>query len=164
MSTVRENNKREICPNIVQSNEIVSAKRCQVATSQTFTSACNESEEKDKENTTGTSVDNFVFTGKHQVDSIPSLCPVYLTPTRMYLDQGCTSQGNVYVRLREPIVDDRPRKLVFNGEIGDWRLDDDAFVASFTLPNAKDKFDMLALRNPFSRDSRIVFIENTHDE
>jgi hypothetical protein len=58
---------------------------------------------------------------------------------------------------------DQPRKLLFNGEVGDWRLDDVEFVNQFTLPNADTKFDLLALRNPLHRDARIEFIEKTHD-
>ena len=53
-------------------------------------------------------------------------------------------------------------QVVQNGIVGDWRLSDDAFLASFHLPSDEQKADVLQRRNPFPRESRIVFQEDIH--
>jgi hypothetical protein len=52
--------------------------------------------------------------------------------------------------------------MVANGVVGDWRLDDDPFLASFRLPSAEDKTDKLKALNPIPRDDRITFDEASH--
>ena len=54
------------------------------------------------------------------------------------------------------------RKHVFPGEVGNAELDDDAFIASFTLPSIQNKFETLRALNPFPCDSRIDFFEEEH--
>ena len=51
---------------------------------------------------------------------------------------------------------------VRHGEVGDWRLEGDAFLRGFRKPGAAEKHDVLALRNPLPRDARIHFEEETH--
>ena len=54
-------------------------------------------------------------------------------------------------------------RVVCNGQVGDWRLDDDvAFMEAFRLPGAGDKDERLASVSPFERDARIVFHEEDH--
>ena len=48
---------------------------------------------------------------------------------------------------------------VRNCDVADWRLADEAFLASFRLPTAADKCELLAGRNPFPREHRIAFHE-----
>jgi hypothetical protein len=48
-----------------------------------------------------------------------------------------------------------------NGACGDWRLPDDAFLASFHLPGA-DRVEVLAAKNPMQREARIHFDEVAH--
>jgi hypothetical protein len=50
-----------------------------------------------------------------------------------------------------------------NGVVGDWRLGDEAFLASFHLPGLAEKHDMLKISNPLPRDARIVFDEQKHE-
>ncbi len=50
---------------------------------------------------------------------------------------------------------------VRNGVCGDWRLPDEAFLASFHLPSA-DRVEVLAARNPMPREARIQFDEVAH--
>ena len=50
---------------------------------------------------------------------------------------------------------------VRNGVCGDWRLPDDAFLASFHLPSA-DRMEVLAAKNPTQREGRIHFDEVAH--
>ena len=45
--------------------------------------------------------------------------------------------------------------LVRHGEVGDWRLDGDAFLRGFRKPGAAEKHDVLAILNPLPRDARI---------
>ena len=52
--------------------------------------------------------------------------------------------------------------MVRNGDVADWRLTDEAFLASFRLPTAADKCEALASRNPFPREHRIAFHEQEH--
>ena len=52
--------------------------------------------------------------------------------------------------------------IVRNGDVGDWRLGDEPFLASFRLPSAADKCESLASRNPFPREGRILFNETQH--
>jgi hypothetical protein len=47
-----------------------------------------------------------------------------------------------------------------NGEVGDWRLSDLAFLATFALPQRRP--DKLATHNPFAQDARIHFDEPSH--
>ena len=49
---------------------------------------------------------------------------------------------------------------VLNGVVGDWRLADNEFVASFTLPS--EKLDPLKRNHPFPREHRIQFDEAAH--
>lgn len=53
---------------------------------------------------------------------------------------------------------DPPIKIQ-NGEVGDWRLEDEDFLKHFTLPGAANKHDRLAELNPLPRDGRILFDE-----
>ena len=53
-------------------------------------------------------------------------------------------------------------QVVQNGTVGDWRLRDEVFLASFHLPSDEQKADVLQRRNPFPRESRIVFQEDVH--
>ena len=53
--------------------------------------------------------------------------------------------------------------LVKNGAVGDWRLSDVDFLASFHLPGVADKHDRLKDHNPLPRDRRIVFHEEKHE-
>ena len=50
---------------------------------------------------------------------------------------------------------------VRNGVCGDWRLPDEAFLASFHLPSA-DRVEVLAAKNPMPREARIHFHECAH--
>jgi len=50
-----------------------------------------------------------------------------------------------------------------NGTVGDWRLPDHEFLASFKLPGPEQKHDVLKDRNPFPRDGRITFDEDKHE-
>lgn len=52
--------------------------------------------------------------------------------------------------------------IVPNGQVGDWRLDDDEFLATFRLPGLADKLPTLERQNPLVRDRRIVFEEEHH--
>ena len=54
------------------------------------------------------------------------------------------------------------QRLVQNGCVGDWRLKDDAFMESFHLPKNDDKLETLRERNPFPREKRIHFDEESH--
>ena len=47
-----------------------------------------------------------------------------------------------------------------NGEVGDWRLADSDFLATFALPQRRP--DKLALLHPFTQDARIHFDEPSH--
>ena len=50
-----------------------------------------------------------------------------------------------------------------NGVVGDWRLADEAFLASFHLPGLAEKHETLKRLNPLPRDSRISFNEERHE-
>ena len=50
---------------------------------------------------------------------------------------------------------------VRNGVCGDWRLPDDAFLATFHLPGS-DRMEVLAAKNPMKREGRIQFDESAH--
>ena len=52
--------------------------------------------------------------------------------------------------------------IVRHGDVGDWRLADEPFLASFRLPTATDKRETLAIRNPFPPEDRILFNETEH--
>ena len=52
-----------------------------------------------------------------------------------------------------------PPIKIRNGEVGDWRLQDEDFLKHFTLPGAANKHDKLAELNPLPRDGRILFDE-----
>jgi hypothetical protein len=56
-----------------------------------------------------------------------------------------------------------PPALVKNGDVGDWRLNDVDFLASFHLPGVSDKHDRLKYQHPLPRDRRIVFHEEKHE-
>ena len=51
---------------------------------------------------------------------------------------------------------------VRNGDVGDWRLPDGEFLASFRLPTQAERSDTLALLHPLPREDRIVFEEVSH--
>ena len=52
--------------------------------------------------------------------------------------------------------------LVRNGRVGNWRLQDAEFMASFRLPSAGDKHEVLKAKNPFPNEDRLVFEETSH--
>ena len=56
------------------------------------------------------------------------------------------------------------RAVIENGVVGDWRLNDADFLASFKLPNpAEDRCDELENANPLGpREGRITFDEANH--
>mmetsp|Transcript_18331 Transcript_18331/g.57669 ORF Transcript_18331/g.57669 Transcript_18331/m.57669 type:complete len:334 (+) Transcript_18331:80-1081(+) len=49
-----------------------------------------------------------------------------------------------------------------NGVVGDWQLDDAAFLESFRLPTSADKVEALALANPLARDGQVELLEEDH--
>ena len=52
--------------------------------------------------------------------------------------------------------------LVRHGRVGDWRLPDAEFMASFRLPTASDKHEVLKAKNPIPEEGRLVFEETSH--
>ena len=50
-----------------------------------------------------------------------------------------------------------------NGTVGDWRLSDADFLATFHLPGASNKHDKLMDLHPLPRDARIRFDEEKHE-
>ena len=50
-----------------------------------------------------------------------------------------------------------------NGTVGDWRLSDADFLASFHLPGASDKHEKLMDLHPLPRDRRIRLDEEKHE-
>ena len=54
------------------------------------------------------------------------------------------------------------RGAVSISDVADWRLDDDAFRASFRLPTCREKYEFLARMHPHVRDDRIIFEEEAH--
>ena len=52
--------------------------------------------------------------------------------------------------------------MIKNGLVGDWRLSDSEFTASFHLPHAGDKVEALQKANPFPSDEQIHFDEESH--
>jgi len=85
-----------------------------------------------------------------------------LCPPGMALELGETEEGVPFARLNSPLISGQKRKMVYNGEVADWRLDDVEFNASFSLPDQDTKFDILKEVNPMERDSRIEFSEREH--
>ena len=54
-------------------------------------------------------------------------------------------------------------RLVKNGEVGDHRLSDAEFLATFRLPRYEERVDALRGLNPLGpRETRIVFDEERH--
>ena len=51
--------------------------------------------------------------------------------------------------------------IVKNGLVGDWRLSDEEFTASFHLPHACDRAETLKAANPFPSDEVIHFDEES---
>ena len=49
-----------------------------------------------------------------------------------------------------------------HGVVGDWRLEDAAFLQAFRLPSAADKHETLKQRNPIAKEERIQFDEASH--
>lgn len=62
----------------------------------------------------------------------------------------------------ETAAETAPAAVIRNGQVGDWRHDDDAFLANFRLPGHDDKTLTLASKNSFPRDQRIRFEEEEH--
>ena len=52
--------------------------------------------------------------------------------------------------------------LVRHGDVGDWRLADDAFLATFRLPQSSLRHDVLAQQHPMPREDLITFDEAEH--
>ena len=52
--------------------------------------------------------------------------------------------------------------MVCHGVVGDWRLSDGEFMASFRLPAALDKHDVLRARHPFPIEDRLALDEVAH--
>ena len=52
--------------------------------------------------------------------------------------------------------------MIKNGLVGDWRLSDGEFTASFYLPRASDRVETLKKANPFPSDEQIHFDEESH--
>ena len=52
--------------------------------------------------------------------------------------------------------------MIKNGLVGDWRLSDGEFTASFHLPRASDRLETLKKANPFASDEEIHFDEESH--
>ena len=52
--------------------------------------------------------------------------------------------------------------LVRHGDVGDWRLPDGEFLATFHLPSTGQRIDILAQRNPLPRENLITFDEKEH--
>ena len=52
--------------------------------------------------------------------------------------------------------------IIRNGVVGDWRLSDEEFTASFHLPCACDRVETLRKANPFPSDEQIHFAEESH--
>ena len=52
--------------------------------------------------------------------------------------------------------------IIKNGVVGDWRLGDEAFTASFHLPRVCDRVETLKKANPFPSDEQIHFDEESH--
>ena len=50
-----------------------------------------------------------------------------------------------------------------NGLVGDWRLADESFLASYHLPGLAEKHETLKRLNPLPRDSRISFNEERRE-
>ena len=63
----------------------------------------------------------------------------------------------------DPCFISRMHPPIRNGHVGDWRLSDADFLASFRLPGAADKHDKLKELNPLPRDGRILFDEERHE-
>ena len=59
-------------------------------------------------------------------------------------------------------MESRAPSPIRNGRVGDWRLADAEFVASFRLPTLSDKYDKLQEQHPHPRDKRISFDEEAH--
>ena len=51
---------------------------------------------------------------------------------------------------------------VRHGDVGDWRLSDGEFLATFRLPCPSLRYDVLAQRHPMPRESLITFDEADH--
>ena len=52
--------------------------------------------------------------------------------------------------------------MIKNGLVGDWRISDGEFTASFHLPRASDRVEALKTANPFASDEEIHFDEESH--
>ena len=52
--------------------------------------------------------------------------------------------------------------LVRHGDVGDWRLADDEFLATFRLPQPSLRHDVLSQRHPMPREDLITFDEAEH--
>ena len=80
------------------------------------------------------------------------------------LQQRQRGQERCWLTLFAAVMDSSaPAPVISNGRVGDWRLSDTEFLASFRLPGAADKHDKLKEQNPLPRDARIVFDEAKHE-
>ena len=52
--------------------------------------------------------------------------------------------------------------IIKNGVVGDWRLSNEEFTASFHLPHACDRVEALKKANPFPSDEQMHFDEEPH--
>ena len=80
------------------------------------------------------------------------------------LQQRQRGQERCWLTLFAAVMDSSaPAPVISNGRVGDWRLSDTEFLASFRLPGAADKHDKLKEQNLLPRDARIVFDEAKHE-
>ena len=103
--------------------------------------------------------------GEETPSTVPSTVPSsdFCNPGLALVREEVQIDGKtVHLAMLRDALTWRERKEVRNGEVGDWQKDDDAFLASFVLPGAANKFDILQTLNPFPRDGRIEFFEEGH--
>lgn len=83
-------------------------------------------------------------------------------PVCLFDECGISSFVDHAVPGHPTIAIDEDHGEIANGTVGNWTLGDAEFLTSFALPTSADKYDRLAVANPFPRDERIVFHEDTH--
>ena len=94
-------------------------------------------------------------------ESSSGLCPRSLA-LMSFRNAENGSDGKGFVCIRDKLWDAYERKSVYNGEVGNWELDDTQFLERFSLPGQANKFDMLQHKFPFPRDPRVEFFEEDH--